>query len=54
MKVEGEEEAQICATLDPKGCHCQYTTLEAQGDYEGKPSTFLVILEVLIHSYPQA
>ena len=42
MKVEGEEQAQIYAALDPSGRNRQYTVLEAQGEYEGKPLTFLI------------
>ena len=42
VKAEGEEQTQIYATLDPSGCNCHYTILEAQGDYEGKSLTFLI------------
>ena len=39
---EAEEQAQIYAALDPSGRNRQYSILEAQGDYEGKPLTFLI------------
>ena len=42
MKAEGEEQAQIYATLDPSGCKHQCTILEAQGEYEGNSLTFLI------------
>ena len=42
MKAKAKEQAQIYATLDPSGQNCQYTILEAQGDYEGKSLTFLI------------
>ena len=51
VKEEMEEQAQIYAALDPSGRNRQYSILEAQGDYEGKLLTFLMILEVCIHSY---
>ena len=28
--------------MDPKGRNCQYTILEAQGEYEGNSLTFLI------------
>ena len=42
VKEEAEEQAQIYAALDPSGYNRQYSILEAQGDYEGKPLTFLI------------
>ena len=42
MKGEAEEQAQICAALDPSGRNHQYSILEVQGDYEGKPLIFLI------------
>ena len=42
MKEEAEEQAQIYAALDPSGRNCQYSILEVQGDYEGKPLIFLI------------
>ena len=42
MKAEGEEQAQFYAALDPSGRNRQYTVLGAQGEYEGKPLTFLI------------
>ena len=35
-------QAQIYAALDPSGRNCQYTLLEAQGEYEGNSLTFLI------------
>ena len=42
VQDEVEEQAQIYAALDPSGYNRQYSILEAQGDYEGKPLTFLI------------
>lgn len=39
---EVEEHAQIYAALDPSGKNKQFSILEAQGDYQGKPLTFLI------------
>ena len=37
-----EEQAQIYAALDLSGRNQQFSILETQGDYEGKPLTFLI------------
>ena len=44
MKEEAKKQAQIYAALalDPNGCNSQYSILEVQGDYEGKPLIFLI------------
>ena len=44
MKIEGEEQAQIYAALDPSGRNRQFTVLEAEGEYEGNSLTFLIDL----------
>ena len=40
VKDEQEEQAQVYPTLDPSGCNQQFTILETQEEYEGKPLTF--------------
>ena len=50
VKDEIEEQAQIYATLDPSGYNRQYSILEAQGDYEGKPLSLLIDSDSL-HSF---
>lgn len=50
VKEEAEVQAQIYAALDPSGYNRQYSILEAQGDYEGKPLTFLIDSRCL-HSF---
>ena len=42
VKTEGEEQAQIYATLDPSGRNCQFTVLETEGECEGNSLTFLI------------
>lgn len=42
VSKEAAEQAKVYAALDPSGRNCQYTILEVEGDYEGKPLTFLV------------
>ena len=42
VKDEIEEQAQIYSALDPSGYNRQYSIMEAQGDYEGKPLSFLI------------
>ena len=39
---EAEEQANVYAALDPSGRNHQYSILEVQGDYKGKPLTFLI------------
>ena len=39
---EMEEQAHVYAALDPSGRNRQFSILEAQGDYEGKPISFLI------------
>ncbi|MGJ2631382.1 retropepsin-like aspartic protease, partial [Salmonella enterica subsp. enterica serovar Paratyphi A] len=39
---EVEEHAQIYAALDPSGKNKQFSILEAQGSYQGKPLNFLI------------
>ena len=39
---QAEERAEVYAALDPSGRNCQYSILEVQGIYEGKPLTCLV------------
>ena len=42
ISEEAEEQAEVYATLDPSGMDHQYTILKVEGDYEGKPLTFLI------------
>ena len=42
VKDEQEEQAQVYAALDPSGRNRQITILETQGEYKGKPLTFLI------------
>ena len=44
VKDEQEEQAQVYAALDPSGHNRKFTILETQGEYEGKPLTFLIDL----------
>ena len=41
---KAKEWANVYATLDPSKQNQQYSILEVQGNYEGKPLTFLIDL----------
>ena len=40
-----EEQAHIYVTLDPSGYNQQFSILDTQGNYEGKPLSFLIDFE---------
>ena len=42
VKEEAKEKARIYATLNPSGYNRKYSILEAQGNYEGTPLSFLI------------
>lgn len=42
VKEEMEEQAHVYAALDPSGYNRQFSILEVQGDYEGRPLSFLI------------
>ena len=42
IKDEQEEQEQVYVALDPTGRNWQFTILETQGEYEGKPLLFLI------------
>ena len=42
IKEEIEKQTQIYASLDPSGRNRHFSIIEAHGDYDGKPHSFLI------------
>ena len=50
VKEEAKEQAQIYAALNPSGYNRHYSILKAQGNYDGRPLTFLIYFQSF-HSF---